>query len=331
MIEFANLWAFVLLLLPLAVGLLLPAHKQSQDSLQVPYFDLLVKISGEKPASGATIMRRKRVQLVLLWLAWLCLVTAAAKPEWVGQPVQIDKSARDLMIAADLSGSMEVKDFTTSAGEKINRLDAVKRVLAEFAQRRAGDRLGLIVFGDAAYLQAPFTSDKETWLTLLSETEIAMAGPSTMMGDAIGLAISSFKGSDTKNKVLIVLTDGNDTGSRVPPVDAARVAKAHEVKIYTIAIGDPETVGEDAMDIDTLKEISNITGGAYFEALDRSALEDAYRQIEAMEPELYESLSFRPRQSIFHYPLAAIAILYAVSLPLMALSGSMQRRKVINV
>ncbi len=331
MIEFANQWAFALVLLPLLVALVLPAHKQSQDSLQVPYFDLLVKISGAKPASGATIMRRKKIQLLLLCLAWLCLVTAAAKPEWVGEPVVIDKSARDLMIAADLSGSMEVKDFSTGDGEKINRLDAVKRVLAEFAQRRAGDRLGLIVFGDAAYLQAPFTTDKETWLTLLSETEIAMAGPSTMMGDAIGLAISAFKGSDSNNKVLIVLTDGNDTGSRVPPVDAARVAKAHDVKIYTIAIGDPETVGEDAMDIDTLTEISQITGGAYFEALDRSVLEEAYLQIESMEPELYESLSYRPRQSVFHYPLAAIAIIYAIAMPLMALTGSIQRRKVVHV
>lgn len=331
MVEFANLWAFSLLLLPVLVALLAPAHKQSQDSLQVPYFDLLVQLSGQQPESGATVKSRKITQLILLWLAWLCLVVAAAKPEWVGEPIEIDKSARDLMVAVDLSGSMEVKDFSTDGGKKIDRLQAVKVVLQDFAQRRENDRLGLIVFGSAAYLQAPFTTDKETWLTLLEETEIAMAGPSTVMGDAIGLAISVFKGSQSDNRVLIVLTDGNDTGSKVPPIDAARVAKAHDVKIYTIAIGDPETVGEDAMDVDTLARISEITGGAYFEALDREALEQAYVAIEAMEPELYESLSFRPRQSLFHYPLIAIAILYLLGLPALVLAGNIQRRKVIHV
>lgn len=331
MIEFSNLWAFTLVLVPVLVALLVPAHKQRQDSLQVPYFHRLVKLSGEQPASGATILRRKRFQTVLLWLAWLCLVTAAAKPEWVGEPIVVDKSARDLMIAADLSGSMEVRDFTTQDGEKINRLQAIKKVLKEFAQRREGDRLGLIVFGDAAYLQAPFTTDRDTWLTLLSETEIAMAGASTMIGDAIGLAISTFEGSDSKNRVLIVLTDGNDTGSKVPPIDAARVAAAHGVKIYTIAIGDPETVGEEALDIKTLTEISTVTGGAYFEALDRESLSRAYLEIEAMEPELFESLSFRPRQSLFHIPLTAIAVLYLLAMPVMAIAGDIQRRKVIDV
>lgn len=242
----------------------------------------------------------------------------------------MEKSARDLMIAADLSGSMEAKDFSTEQGEKINRLEAVKRVLEEFARQREGDRLGLIVFGDAAYLQAPFTTDKDTWLTLLAETEIAMAGPSTVIGDAIGLAISTFEGADTDNRVLIVLTDGNDTGSKVPPIDAARVARAHDVKIYTIAIGDPKTVGEDAMDIETLERVSEITHGAYFEALDREALEQAYKQIEALEPELYESLSYRQRSSLFHYPLAVIAMMYLFALPVLWLRGVFLRERVVD-
>lgn len=331
MIEFANQWAFVLLLFPVLVMVLAPPHKQSKDSLQVPYFDMLVRLSGEQPAEGATIIQRKIIQGVMVWVAWGLLVTAAAKPEWVGEPIEIERSARDLMIAVDLSGSMEAKDFTTAEGETIDRLQAVKLVLEEFAQRREGDRLGLIVFGDAAYLQAPFTTDKDTWLTLLDETAIAMAGPSTAMGDAMGLAISSFEGSDTDSRVLIVLTDGNDTGSMVPPVDAARVARAHEVTVYTIAIGDPETIGENAMDVETLARIADITGGAYYEALDRQALEQAYSEIEALEPELYESLSFRPRSSLFHYPLGAVAAIYLLMLPLLLLWGSFQRRRVVSV
>ncbi|MDX2350679.1 MAG: VWA domain-containing protein [Porticoccus sp.] len=330
-LEFSSPWAFALILLPALVYLLVPAYKQAKDSLQVPFFDMLVLLSGEKPEKGATVVRRKFIQGVLMCLAWALLVAAAAKPEWVGEPIEMDKSARDLMVAVDLSGSMEATDFTTQSGDKINRLEAVKLVLEEFSQRRKGDRLGLIVFGDAAYLQAPFTTDKGTWLTLLQETEIAMAGASTAMGDAIGLAISSFEASETDNRVLIVLTDGNDTGSKVPPVDAARVAKAHDVKIYTIAIGDPKTIGEDAMDTDTLSRMSEISGGAYFEALDREAMERAYTEIEALEPELYQSLSYRPRSSLFHYPLAALAIMYLFFLPVLALVSAMQRKRVVHV
>lgn len=330
-LEFVNLWAFTLLLLPLLVYLLAPPHKQSKDSLQVPYFDRLVKLSGEKPAEGATIVRRGVAQGVMVWIAWGLLVVAAARPEWVGEPIEINRSARDLMVAVDLSGSMEVQDFTTEQGEKIDRLTAVKQVLTEFSQRRDGDRLGLIVFGSAAYLQAPFTADKDTWLTLLQETEIAMAGASTSIGDAIGLSISTFEHSDTDNRVLIVLTDGNDTGSRVPPVDAARVANARDVKIYTIAIGDPETIGEDAMDVDTLKQVSDITGGAYFEALDRQALERAYLDIESLEPALYQSLSYRPRSSLFHYPLSVLAIMYLILLPCWILLAALRRRRVAHV
>jgi Ca-activated chloride channel family protein len=330
-LEFVNLWAFTLILLPLFVYLLVPPHKQSKDSLQVPYFDRLVKLSGEKPAEGATVARRGIVQGMMIWIAWGLLVVAAAGPEWVGEPIEINKSARDLMVAVDLSGSMETEDFTTGQGEKINRLVAVKQVLTEFSQRRESDRLGLIVFGSAAYLQAPFTTDKDTWLTLLEETEIAMAGASTAMGDAMGLAISAFENSETDNRVLIVLTDGNDTGSRVPPVDAARVADARDVKIYTVAIGDPETIGEDAMDIDTLKQISEITGGAYFEALDRQALERAYLEIESLEPTLYQSLSYRPRSSLFHYPLAVLAIMYLILLPSWILLSVLRRRRVLHV
>lgn len=330
-VEFVNLWAFAFILLPLLVYLLAPAHKQSKDSLQVPYFDMLVELSGEKPAEGATVQRRRMIQGVMVWLAWGLFVTAAARPEWVGEPVEIEKSARDLMVAVDLSGSMEAKDFSAANGKNINRLQAVKLVLEEFSQRRSGDRLGLIVFGNAAYLQAPFTTDKDTWLTLLQETEIAMAGPSTAMGDAIGLAINTFENAETDNRVLIVLTDGNDTGSRVPPVDAARVAHAHAVKIYTIAIGDPKTVGEDAMDIETLQQVSEITGGTYFEALNREALEQAYKEIEALEPSLYQSLSYRPRSSLFHYPLAVIAVMYLLVLPALVLISTARRRRLVNV
>jgi Ca-activated chloride channel family protein len=239
-------------------------------------------------------------------------VLAAAKPEWVGEPVEQSRSARDLMVAVDLSGSMQATDFATPEGEQINRLEAVKRVLTELAAERGGDRLGLIVFGSAPYLQAPFTEDHETWRTLLLETEIGMAGQSTVFGDAIGLAIHLFAKSDTENRVLMILTDGNDTGSKVPPVEAAKVARSRDIRIHTVAMGDPTSVGEEELDVETLKRVAELTGGAYFQAMDREQLQRAYAAIAALEPEEYESISFRPRHSLHHIPVALVMLYYGI-------------------
>jgi Ca-activated chloride channel homolog len=269
-----------------------------------------VELSQQRPESGARILQRDRAQRILVTLTWLLLVVAAAKPQWIGPPIEQHKSGRDLMIAVDLSGSMQAQDFTLPSGEQVDRLAAVKQVLQELAAQRSSDRLGLVVFGAAAYLQAPFTDDHQVWAQLLDETEIGMAGPSTVFGDAIGLAIKLFRENDSNNRVLIILTDGNDTGSTVPPVDAAKVAAANDIRIYSIAIGDPTTVGEDALDIDTIKRVSEVTGGQTFEALDREQLRQAYVTIGELEPELYESVSFRPRQSMHWLPVGIIILLY---------------------
>ncbi len=311
MFELTYPWALALLALPFVMRFL-PAYKESRDSVRVPFFDKLVELSEERPETGARILQRDKIQLVLVTLTWCCLTLAAAKPQWIGDPIEQQKSGRDLMVAVDLSGSMETIDFTLPSGEKVDRLVAVKQVLAELADKRTSDRLGLIVFGAAAYLQTPFTDDHKVWGQLLAETEIGMAGPSTVFGDAIGLSIKLFKESDSDNRVLIILTDGNDTGSTVPPVDAAKVAAAHNIRIYTIAIGDPTSVGEDALDIDTIRRVSEITGGQTFEALDQEQLRQAYITVGELEPELYETVSFRPRQSLHWAPLGIVIILYGL-------------------
>ncbi len=309
MLELVHPWALALLALPLLMRLL-PAYKESRDSIRVPFFDKLVELSEQRPESGAMVLRRDRAQRFLVSFVWLCLVLAAAKPEWTGPPMEQRKSGRDLMIAVDLSGSMQATDFTLPDGSNANRLEAVKYVLAGLAAERASDRLGLIVFGNAPYLQSPFTDDHQVWAQLLGETQIGMAGQSTAFGDAIGLAIKLFRDSDSDNRVLIILTDGNDTGSMVPPVDAARVAASHGIRIYTIAMGDPATVGEEALDTDTLQRVSGLTGGRYFQALDREQLTRAYAAIGELEPELYETISFRPRQSLHWVPVGVALILY---------------------
>jgi len=311
MIELAHPWALALLLLPLVMRPL-PAYRESRDSVKVPFFDKLVELSKLRPQTGAMILPRDRAQHFLVNFMWLCLVLAAAKPQWIGPPIEQQKSGRDLMIAVDLSGSMQARDFTLPNGQTVDRLEAIKHVLAELADQRASDRLGLIVFGSAAYLQTPFTDDHQVWEQLLAETEIGMAGQSTVFGDAMGLAIKLFKESESDNRVLIILTDGNDTGSTVPPVDAAKVAATYDIRIYTIAIGDPASVGEEALDTDTIERVSEVSKGRDFQALDRDQLRQAYQTIGELEPELYETLSFRPRQSLHWVPVGLALGLYLV-------------------
>lgn len=312
MFEFANSWAFFILPLPLLIYWFAPAYQESQDSLRVPFFKRLLAITGQQPKSGAVILQRIAFQKIWGPISWVLVIISLAKPMMIAEPIEQIKSARDLLVAVDLSGSMEVADFKADDGALISRLDAVKQVLAEFSTQREYDRLGLVVFADAPYLQAPFTEDHKTWLALLNETEIGMAGQSTLFGDAIGLGIKLFEKSDSKNKVLIILTDGNDTGSRVPPIEAAKVAAKKGLTIYTIAIGDPETVGEEALDLKVLNTISNLTSGATYQAFDKQELEEIYQKIAELEPDEYETLSYRPKVSLHHYPVVIAVLGYLI-------------------
>lgn len=326
MIEFADVSYFFLLPLPLLM-LLLPAFRQRQSSVRVPFFERVSALTGQKKERASQIKQRNHIQRFLVTLTWICLVAAAAKPEWVGEPVEQSKSGRDLMVAVDLSGSMSATDFSLPSGENIDRLEAVKQVLSSFIDDREGDRLGLIVFADAPYLQVPFSEDHKTWLTLLNETEIGMAGQKTVFGDAIGLAIKLFKGSDSSHKTMIVLTDGNDTGSLVPPIEAARIAASHQVRIYVIAVGDPATIGEEAMDIDTVEAVVKLTGGKYFTALDSQQLKQASVEISGIEKQAFDTLSYRPRSSLHHYPILLVSILYIVFHSVMAFKLTWRNRQ----
>ena len=216
---------------------------------------------------------------------------------------------RDLLVAVDLSGSMEAQDFTDESGVAVDRLTAVKQVLDAFFARREGDRVGLILFGSAAFVQAPFTDDLDVVRELLDEAQIRMLGPRTMLGDAMGLAINLFERSEVEERVMIVLTDGNDTGSLVPPERAAEIARDNGVVVYTIAIGDPAAVGEQALDEKTLENIATFTAGAYFHANNRDELESIYTELDRIDSREVESESYRPRHELFYWPLAAMLVL----------------------
>lgn len=324
-LSFAAPWAFLLVPLPLLMRFL-PPYRESRDAVRAPFFERLILASETRPQRGAMVLMRRRGQQLLVLSMWLALVLAAARPQWVGDPIEHQRAGRDLMIAVDLSGSMETADFTDNLGEKVDRLTAVKAVLQRLLNERQGDRLGLIVFGNAAYLQAPFTEDHSTWATLLAETRIRMAGPSTVFGDAIGLSIKLFEEAKTDNRVLLVLTDGNDTGSVVPPIDAAIVAAARNIRIYPIAIGDPASAGNEAIDQRTLDRVAEVTGGRSFTALDRQALNEAFTLLAELEPSVFERLSFRPKTDLHWLPIVAVLLLYLL---LRGLAATLFGKKVI--
>lgn len=309
LLEFDYPILFVLLPLPLLVWMFIRPYRSQRIAIRAPFMEDLAAITQQTPVEGAVVLRRSWIQHVLRNGIWLLLVTTLARPQWVEDPIMKTESARDLMIAVDLSGSMEERDFTDPNGNPVDRLTAVKQVLDEFMTRRQGDRLGLIFFGSAAFLQVPFTDDHAVCRALLDQAQVRMAGPQTMMGDAIGLAIKLFEQSAVDNRVLILLTDGNDSGSQVPPIKAAEIAARHGVTIYCIAIGDPETTGEQVLDEQTLQGVARATGGQYYHANDREELERIYEDLEKLVPQEFEALTYRPKHALFHWPLGIALVL----------------------
>lgn len=309
MIVFAALWAFAVLPLPILVYLFSRAYTSQRTAIRAPILKTLVAITGNKPGDGSLVVKRNIWQQLCIFITWVLIVVALARPQWLGEPIQKTQAARDILVAVDLSGSMEAEDFAANQQSGINRLDGVKHVLAGFVEQREHDRLALIVFGSAPYLQVPFTLDRQLFTQLLAETRIRMAGPRTMLGDAIGLAVNHFEKHNSNKRVLILLTDGNDSGSRVPPLDAARVAADHQVTIHTIAIGDPQAVGEQALDLPALEAISKTTGGVFFHAHTDTELADIYAQLDQLEPSEQKVMSYRPKTELYHWPLAIALIM----------------------
>jgi Ca-activated chloride channel family protein len=322
MLSFAYPWIALLAPLPLLARLLLPAYAKRRTGLRVPFFDRLARLSGQEPFSGGVVARRQVGRFIVLALAWLLTLAALARPQWIEPPLHRDLPTRDLLVLVDLSGSMDTKDFVDVSGRTIDRLTAVKQVLDDFLSRRKGDRVGVVVFGDAPFALVPFTTDLELCRAMLRDTAVGMAGPRTAFGDAIGLGIGLFARSTVKAKTIIALTDGNDTMSKAPPAEAAGVARDKGIVIHTVAIGDPQAAGEDKLDEAALKEVAEKTGGGFFRALDRIQLADIYRRLDAIETRRIDTVSFRPRRDVYWVPLAAM-----LSLTLIVQAFALARRR----
>lgn len=326
MIEFAWPWMLILMPLPWLVRQLLqPAAGTGEAALRVPFLKELPAVS----ASGQ-VRARAPWPLWLALIAWFLLILSAMRPQWLGEQVQIPVSGRDLLLVVDLSESMQQDDFYIR-GQRVDRLTATKWVAGEFIERRAGDRIGLILFGERAYLQAPLTFDRDTVRTLLYEAAIGLAGRSTAIGDAIGLAIKRLRKKVDTDRIVILVTDGANTAGNVFPLEAAELAAREGLKIYTIGIGADEDIIRSlfgnrrynpSRDLDeaTLKAIAEVTGGRYFRARDTEELEKIYSLLDELEPIEKDLQQFRPRTALYYWPLA-MAVMIALLLFVLKMRG----------
>lgn len=320
MFQFDWLWAFLLIPLPLLAYYLLPRAKKEEAALQVPFYNRATQASSVHHSSRST---SSIINIVGLILIWLLLLSAVAKPQWMGEPVHIPSEGRDLMLAVDLSGSMEIADMIVD-GRRIPRLLVVKYVVGQFIERRQNDRIGLIFFGSNAYLQAPLTFDHATVKQLLDEALLNMAGNATAIGDAIGLAVKKFIDWPDSQRILILITDGQNTAGEVLPPAAAEHARKVGLKIYTIGVGAGRRASRQ-LDEETLELVAKTTGGQYFRARNPKELEKIYEEIDKLEPVQQEDEVFRPVKALYYWPLSFAFIL---SMLLILLNSSFTKSKV---
>lgn len=323
------LWPWMLALLPLpllARYLLRRAPERRAGALPVPFFAAAAAMQG---SGGMQPPQPRRLALLLMMtLAWAFLVLAAARPQWAGEPVVLPESGRDLMLALDLSGSMEIRDMAFRQGAPmqgapmLDRLTAVKLVVGDFLERRAGDRIGLVLFGSRAHLLAPLTPDRQTLAALLDEVEIGLAGTETAIGDAIGLAVKQLKDRPEEARVLVLLTDGVNNAGALEPLQAAALAGEYGIRIHTIGMGSDLAVVDtphgprrvapgDQFDETTLRRIAEESGGSYFRARDAAGLAEVYARIDALEAVEGEPALLRPTRALFHWPLGLALLLSA--------------------
>ncbi len=326
MIEWIWPWMLLLAPLPWLVRRVLPTATTQQPALRAPFFHEWQQLSD---AQGSRALQGGVLPTVSLWLLWLLLLVAAARPMWIGEAVELPNSGRDLMMAVDISGSMQVEDMQVGQS-LVSRVDAVRQVGADFISHRAGDRLGLILFGSNAYVQSPLSFDTATVKRFLAEAQIGFAGKETAIGDAIGLAVKRLKERPAESRVLILLTDGQDTASAVKPLDAAQLAAKLGIRIYTIGIGAdaltlPGLFGSSfgsrqvnpsaELDEAGLQEIARLTGGEYFRARNPQELVNIYHLLDQLEPVEQETTMYRPRQALGYLPLlGALLISFLLAL-----------------
>lgn len=332
MLEFTWPYAFLALPLPLLVYRLMARAPRQDSSLFVPFFEKLTRLQSDSDSLSSG----RLLNLICCTLIWVLVVLAASRPQWLGDPVELPSTGRDLMLAVDISGSMEAQDMVVG-NRQVSRIDVVKAVVSDFVERREGDRLGLILFAAHAYIQAPLTFDRGTVGTLLEEAEIGIIEESaTAIGDAIGLGVKHLRNRPENSRVLVLLTDGVNNAGSVSPIQAGQLAETEAIKIYTIGIGADQVVQRTffgsrsvnpsaELDEETLTQIAESTGGRYFRARDVNDLVEIYEELDRLEAIEQDEQTYRPTKILFYWPLGVSLlisfILAAFSIPWLSLLG----------
>ena len=313
-------WAWLLLLLPLPL-----IFRKKQQEVEISGHLHLPGIA----QNGTQQIEQQASSRKVHWLIWILLVIAVARPLWMGEPIELPSKGRDLMMAVDLSGSMQIEDMVLD-GKTVDRFTMIQAVVSDFIERRKGDKLGLILFADHAYLQAPLTQDRRSVAQFLKEAQIGLVGKQTAIGEAIALAVKRFDMVDESNRILVLLTDGSNNSGSISPEQAAAIAAKRGVKIYSIGVGaevmERRTLfGKErvnpSMDLDEtqLTALAQTTGGLYFRARNAQELESIYQEIDKLEPISRDQLSYRPQSELFYLPLAA-ALMLSTLMALLQLS-----------
>jgi len=311
-------WPWVFLALPLPY-LLKRFNKRAANipTLKIPSFEHNPLLTGHNE------QKAQKVSL-LHWLFWICLCSALSNPKWLGEPISLPNEGRDIMLAVDLSGSMKEQDMEYQ-GQYVDRLTMVKAVLKNFIEQRQGDRLGLILFADTAFLQTPLTRDLSTVSQMLAESQIGLVGRATAIGDALGLSVKRFSQKKDSNRILVLLTDGQNTAGNLSPEEALLLAREEGIKVYTVGVagdggnnrfglfGMNTLSSGSGLDEKLLTDIAEQTGGLYFRAKDVAGLQRIYNELDTLEPIANDVQTFRPQTALFYYPLLVALFLLLIA------------------
>ncbi len=334
MIQMASPWAFFLLPVPLLIWYLHRNRQPQLSPIRTPLFEHWQSIQAEHSSQNSN-----RFFQILFFISWIFFTTAFARLQWVDDPIELPNSGRDLLLSIDISGSMEEEDLKLN-GRPANRLAVVKSIITEFIGKREGDRIGLVLFGENAYLQTPLTFDLQTVQYMLDESEIGLAGASrTAIGDGIGLAVKRLRERPEQNRVLILLTDGRNNSGELDPIEAAKLAKHAGVKIYTIGVGADEMIRQSMLfgttkfnpsaelDEKTLTQVAKFTGGNYFRARSTEELARIYDILDELEPVEDKPEVYRPVQELYFWPALVGIIFFLLPYFINMLNGLLTRLK----
>ncbi len=306
MIKFQWPYLITLAVLPIIYNYCKKTHTQNSknNGLLIPFYEEILQNSSYQN----NFAYKSHITSFLIYLIWFLVCLSVMRPVYIGDPVELQIPTHDIMMAIDISGSMQDEDM--SENYRQTRLDVVKKIAHSFIDERAASRMGLIFFGSQAFVSSPLTLDKNSLHNFLEKSQIGFAGQYTAIGDAIGLAIKRLEsGGDANNvRFIILLSDGTNNSGNTDPISAAQIAAKNNIKIYTIGIG---KISNDFFDIQsgrdldekTLKEIAKMTNAEYFHASSGSALLNIYKKINQLEPNNQEFKTVRPESEWFIYPI----------------------------